>query len=102
MKADLVLIHAPSLYDFREKDVHHGPISDLIPSTPVFELYPVGFLTLLTYLGKRGYKVRILNVATRMLMDASFDVEKEIRKIDAAIYGIDLHWMVHVQGAVED
>ncbi|CAD6494582.1 MAG: B12 binding domain protein [Candidatus Argoarchaeum ethanivorans] len=101
MKADLVLIHAPSLYDFREKDVHHGPISDLIPSTPVFELYPVGFLTLLTYLGKKGYKVRILNIATQMLMDASFDVEKEIKKIDAAVYGIDLHWMVHVQGAVE-
>ncbi|CAD7774689.1 B12 binding domain protein [Candidatus Methanoperedenaceae archaeon GB37] len=101
MKADLLLVHAPSLYDFRKRGVHHGPISDLIPSTPVFELYPAGFLSLLTYLGKRGYRVRILNLATRMLLDPSFDIVREIRKIDALVFGFDLHWMVHVQGALE-
>jgi len=101
LKADLLLVHAPSLYDFREKGVHHGPISDLIPSTPVFELYPAGFLSLLTYLGKRGYKVRILNLATRMLLDPSFDIVREIKRIDTLVFGFDLHWMVHVQGALE-
>ena len=31
---DLVLIHAPSVYDFREKDILFGPISDVVPSKP--------------------------------------------------------------------
>ena len=41
---DVVLVHAPSVYDFRERSIFYGPISDVIPSSPVFEMYPVGFL----------------------------------------------------------
>ncbi|RLG61270.1 TIGR04190 family B12-binding domain/radical SAM domain protein [Candidatus Geothermarchaeota archaeon] len=101
MKADILLIHPPSLYDFREKAVYYGPISDVVPSTPVFELYPVGFLSIFTHLGERGYKVRILNLAARMLMSSKYDPERAIKKAEAEVYGIDLHWLVHVQGAVE-
>jgi hypothetical protein len=40
MKYDLVLLHAPSVYDFRKNSLLAGPISDVVPSSPVFEMYP--------------------------------------------------------------
>lgn len=38
---DLVLLHAPSVYDFREKAILYGPVADLIPSSSMFEMYPI-------------------------------------------------------------
>ena len=41
-RIDLVLLHAPAVYDFRERSIMFGPVSDMVPSTPVFEMYPLG------------------------------------------------------------
>jgi B12-binding domain/radical SAM domain protein len=97
---DLLLLHPPSVYDFRKVSVLHGPISDVIPSTPIFEMYPIGFASLSEYLDRFGLSVRINNVAYKMLKSKSYDPDKEIAKIDARAFGIDLHWMPHVQGAI--
>jgi len=96
---DLILLHPPSILDFRKRTLLSGPVSDLIPSTPVFEMYPVGFTTMASHLESRGYEVRIANVASRMLASPRFDPERFIRSVDAGAFGIDLHWMPHVQGA---
>ena len=101
MKTDLILVHAPSVYDFREKSIMFGPMSDLVPSTPIFEMYPIGFLTMANYLVRRGLKVRIVNLAYRMLDDKNFDVERFIKKLQARAFGIDLHWLPHCQGSTE-
>ena len=66
-KIDLILLHPPSLYDFRKSPVMHGPISDVVPSTPIFEFYPIGFVSISEYLGRHGFQVRIVNVALKML-----------------------------------
>lgn len=89
------------MYDFRKEERHYGPVGDLVPASPLFDLYPIGFLSMLTYLAKRGFKVKIVNLAANMLLDPKLDVEGTIRKLDAPIYGIDLHWLPHVQGAIE-
>jgi len=60
---DLLLLHAPSVYDFRKKSILYGPVSDMVPSSTVFEMYPIGFLTMLSYLHERGMQVRIVNLA---------------------------------------
>ena len=39
-RTDLVLLHAPSVYDFRTSVIMHGPIADAVPSTNEFEMYP--------------------------------------------------------------
>ena len=39
---DLLLLHAPSVYDFRERAILYGPVSDMVPSSTVFEMYPLG------------------------------------------------------------
>ena len=98
---DLLLLHPPSVYDFREKSILYGPVSDLIPSSPVFEMYPLGFLTMTDYLEKRGLKVRIVNLALRMMRDRNFDVPAFLAKLRPKAVGIDLHWLPHAHGAIE-
>ncbi|MEM2891087.1 MAG: TIGR04190 family B12-binding domain/radical SAM domain protein [Thermoplasmata archaeon] len=100
-RPDLVLLHPPSVMDFRKRTQLLGPVSDLIPSTPVFEMYPIGFTTIASHLEASGYEVRIVNVATRMLASPRFDPERFVKSLDASAFGIDLHWMPHVQGALE-
>jgi len=100
-RPDLVLLHPPSVMDFRKRTLLLGPVSDLIPSTPVFEMYPIGFTTIASHLESKGYEVRIVNIATRMLSSKRFDPERFVRSIDTTAFGIDLHWMPHVQGALE-
>ena len=85
---DLVLLHAPSVYDFRERFAMYGPISDVIPSTPVFEMYPLGFVSMVGYLEQHGYRVRIVNLAVKMLRNPRLDVEGLIAKLDAEAFGI--------------
>ena len=97
---DLLLLHPPSLYDFRKLPGIHGPISDVVPSTPIFEMYPIGFASLSEYLERHGLKVRIINVALKMLKDPCFDVEALLRRQRPVAFGLDLHWMAHVQGAL--
>jgi B12-binding domain/radical SAM domain protein len=98
---DLVLLHPPSVLDFRKRTMLLGPVSDLIPSTPVFEMYPIGFITIASHLESKGYSVRIANIATRMLASPRFDPERFVKSLDASAFGIDLHWMPHVQGSLE-
>ena len=97
---DLILLHAPSVYDFRKMSVLYGPVSEVIPSTQVFEMYPVGFMTLQAHLQRHGYSVRIINIALKMLRNRRFDAEKLIRKLKPVAFGIDLHWMVHAHGSL--
>jgi B12-binding domain/radical SAM domain protein len=98
---DLLLLHPPSVYDFRERAIMYGPISDLIPSSPVFEMYPLGFLTMTSYLEERGLKVRIVNLALRMMNDRRFDVSAFLTKLNPKAVGIDLHWLPHAHGSIE-
>lgn len=101
MSTDLILLHAPSVYDFREKTILFGPVSDQIPSTPVFEMYPIGLTSIAEYLERNGYRVRIVNLAVRMLNDVNFDAEGMVARLQAPVFGIDLHWMLHCHGAIE-
>ena len=100
-RQDLILIHAPSVYDFRKEFLFYGPVSDLVPSTPVFEMYPFGFMTIAAHLHSLGYKVRIVNLASMMLNDKYLDVPAYLTKLDSEVFGIDLHWLPHAQGALE-
>jgi B12-binding domain/radical SAM domain protein len=100
-RCDLILLHAPHVYDFREKTILYGPVSDLVPPSPVFEMYPIGLASIAEYLERAGYRVRIINLAVRMLNDRKFDAEAFIKRLRAPVFGIDLHWLVHAHGSLE-
>jgi len=89
------------VYDFRQETILYGPVSDLIPPSPVFEMYPIGLTSIAEYLERAGYRVRIVNLAVRMLNNKRFDAEALIKRLRAPLFGIDLHWMVHSHGAIE-
>ncbi|HEU4886647.1 MAG TPA: TIGR04190 family B12-binding domain/radical SAM domain protein [Thermoanaerobaculia bacterium] len=95
---DVVLIHPPSVFDFRERAIFYGPVSDVIPSSPVFEMYPIGFLTLAAHLRRHGYRVRIVNLALLMMRSRRFDPERYLRRLRPKLFGIDLHWLPHAHG----
>jgi B12-binding domain/radical SAM domain protein len=99
--ADLILLHAPSVYDFRRRATLWGPISDLVPSAPVFDMYPIGFSTMAAYLEQAGLRTRIANLAARMVRSARFDAERLIARLQGRAFGIDLHWLPHAHGALE-
>ena len=98
---DLLLLHAPSVYDFREKAILYGPVSDMVPSSTVFEMYPLGFLTIASFLHDRGMSVRIVNLALRMMNSRRFDVPRFLARLKPKAVGIDLHWLPHAHGALE-
>jgi B12-binding domain/radical SAM domain protein len=100
-KEKLILVHAPSVYDFRKRATLWGPIGDLVPSDTVFEMYPIGFTTMAEYLERHGHRVSIVNLAVRMLRDQDFDAEKLLAALDPLAFGIDLHWLPHAHGALE-
>jgi len=97
---DLVLVHAPSIFDFRNLSTLQGPFADVVPSTGQFEMYPIGLTSIAGYLERNHYNVRIVNLAYRMLRSDRFDPESHLRRMRAPVFGIDLHWLPHVQGAL--
>jgi B12-binding domain/radical SAM domain protein len=98
---DLLLLHAPSVYDFRDRAILYGPVSDMVPSSTVFEMYPLGFLTIASHLHAQGMSVRIVNLALRMMRSPRFDVPAFIARQRPRAVGIDLHWLPHAHGALE-
>lgn len=98
---DLIFLHAPSVYDFRQDTILFGPISDVVPSSTTFEMYPMGITSIADALEKDGYNVQIINLAYLMLRDPKFDVEKEIARLNTRAVAIDLHWLPHCHGAIE-
>ncbi|MCM2313398.1 MAG: TIGR04190 family B12-binding domain/radical SAM domain protein, partial [Steroidobacteraceae bacterium] len=99
--SDLLLLHTPSVYDFRERAILYGPVSDMVPSSTVFEMYPLGFLTIASYLHDHGMDVRIVNLALRMMQSRRFDVPAFLSRQRPRAVGIDLHWLPHAHGALE-
>jgi B12-binding domain/radical SAM domain protein len=100
-KPDLVILHPPSVYDFRRELKLYGPVSEVVPSTPIFEMYPFGFATIAGYLERQGYRARIVNLGLRMINDPSFDADRFTASLRPGAFGIGLHWLCHAHGALE-
>ncbi len=101
MKYDVTFLHPPSVFDFRDRPILWGPINDLVPSKSVFEMYPIGFVSMASTLEKEGYRSRIINIALKMLKDPGFDPGEYLKGLESDIFAIDLHWLPHVHGAIE-
>jgi hypothetical protein len=101
LETDLLLLHAPSVYDFRERAILYGPVSDMVPSSTVFEMYPSRVLDDCELSPRSRPAVRIVNLALRMMNSRRFDVPRFLARQRPKAIGIDLHWMPHAHGALE-
>ena len=98
--SNVVLLHPPSVYDFRKR-IGHGILTATVGTSTQFEVEPIGFASLRNYLRKKGFEARQENLTMRMLFDREFDVEEYIRFTSTKLFGIDLHWLVHAHGSLE-
>lgn len=103
LSADLLLLHAPAIFDFRSRRDIYFPFlgtSGDVPITPLYEYFPVGFRTLQQFLSVREFEVKIINLSTVLISYPKIDVDMLINSLDVKLLGLDLHWMVHVQGCL--
>lgn len=101
--ADMLFMHAPAVFDFRDRtDIYFPYLSTSgdVPITPLYEYFPLGFKSLQRILSENGYKVELLNLSSLLLKYPQIDVASLFRALDVRILGIDLHWMIHVQGSL--
>lgn len=104
MNFDMILVHAPSVYDFRHRDdilFAYLSNSDSVHVSAIFEMPPVGILAIQQHLQRFGFAVDFFNVASQMLRYPEFDVETFFENAPANYIGIDLHWLAHAHGALE-
>ncbi len=104
LQADLFLLHAPSVYDFRERDdmlFAYLSDSDSVNVTSVYEMYPIGWFSIKQRLADHGLDAKIVNVASLMLMYPDLDVRRLLGRLEAPVFGFDLHWMTQCHGAIE-
>ena len=103
LKADLLLLHAPAFFYFRNRRDIYFPFlgtSGDVPITPLYEYFPFGFKTLQRFLEDRGHEVRILNLSSLLIRYPLLELDQLLEAVDVRIIGIDLHWMIHVQGSL--
>ena len=104
LEADLFLLHAPSVYDFRDRDdmlFAYLSDSDSVNVTSIYEMYPIGWFSIKQRLADHGFDTKIVNVASLMLQYPELDVRRLLRGLEAPIFGFDLHWMTQCNGAIE-
>jgi len=101
MRPHLILLHPPSHLASDELRERHALASATIASSALFEYYPLGFLSLLEYLERYSFAVRIINVAVKMSKSRRFDARGMIRKLQPLAFGISLHWLTHANGALD-
>lgn len=100
---DLILIHAPSVFDFRNRDdilFAYLSNSEVVTVSQIYEMYPLGFKAIQTALQQQGKRVTIINLAMMMLKDPGLDVEGFLGTLKTRLFGIDLHWFAHAQGSL--
>jgi clorobiocin/coumermycin A biosynthesis protein CloN6/CouN6 len=104
LEADLFLLHSPSVYDFRERDdmvFAYLSDSDSVNVTSLYEIYPIGFFSIKQRLADCGFDAKIINVASLMLMYPDLDVKRLFSRLEAPVFGFDLHWMTQCHGSIE-
>lgn len=101
-KYDMIFIHAPSIFDFRNRDdiLFAFSSSSNISVSLIYEIFPLGLKTIETFLKQQGKQARIVNLAEMMLKDSEMNVEAFLKTLNAKMFGIDLHWLAHTQGSL--
>jgi clorobiocin biosynthesis protein CloN6 len=103
LAADLLLVHPPAFFDFRNCRNIYFPFlgtSGDVPITPLYEYFPTGFKMFQRYLSDHGHSVEIINLSTLLLRYPLVDFDAVVDALDVRLLGIDLHWMIHVQGSL--
>jgi hypothetical protein len=99
--ADVTFIHAPAVYDFRQRSILYAPTSADALSTPAGEHYPDYLPQLGEYLERYNLTTNIVNLASLMLNKLGFIPEQLLARLEGHLFVIDLERLDGCQGALE-
>ena len=91
---DVLLIHPPP-----KIKPDYGKSSGFARSSFIF--FPMGLLSIADYLEREGLSVRIINYPLEQYFNRNFSLENFLKNINFKVCGIDLHWILHISGAIE-
>ena len=98
---DVIFLHPPSFAEYGKKPWFPGPIARTVGIfSPLFIMIPFGVLSIAEHLVKNGFRVKIVNLAERMLTVPSCTIASLVKDLDSRVFAIDLHWGIHSDGAV--
>ncbi len=97
---DLLLLHPPTTFESPTGLSLHNIIAASVQSTAALEMYPLGFLSIGEYLERHGYHVSICNLALLNSLAPRLRPEMILRRMQARMVGIDLHWASHTDGSL--
>jgi B12-binding domain/radical SAM domain protein len=97
---NVIIIHPPAVFGFREKPVFTGALGTSAEQIQ-FNKVPIGMLSIAEYLDRHGFKVMVDNLGDRMVQSRSFDALEHLKSLSAPIIAIGLHFQHHAPGAME-
>jgi len=97
---DVILIHPPARYDFREAPLFTGALGSS-PEQIQFNKVPIGMLSIAEFLDRHGYRVIVDNLGDRMVQDPGFDADAHLQALSAKVIAIGLNFQQHAPGAIE-
>ncbi len=97
---DVIFIHPPAIFDFRQKFLFPGPMGSTVEQVQ-FNKVPIGLLSLADYLDRHGYHVKVDNLCDRMVSGAAFNAQKHLKSLSARIFAVGLHFQQHSPGAMD-
>lgn len=87
MQHDVILVHPPPVYDFRQRDdilFAYLSNSDSVHVSAIFEMPPVGMLAIKQHLQRCGISCEVFNLASQMLRYPDFNVVEFFKRAAAA------------------
>jgi radical SAM superfamily enzyme YgiQ (UPF0313 family) len=96
MTKSFIFLHPPVTLRRLSEEINQakGRVSE-------YPIVPMGLFSMASRLEEEGFETRIVNVSLLKLLNPEKKVEELIKDLDAAIFGIDLHWFTHSYGAIE-
>ncbi|KPJ89931.1 MAG: hypothetical protein AMS17_00115 [Spirochaetes bacterium DG_61] len=65
-----------------------------------YVIMPLGTLAIANLLEREGYKVKVVHTGIEEMLDRDFSIKDLLKKYEASVVGIDLHWYVHSYDAI--
>jgi B12-binding domain/radical SAM domain protein len=99
-QTDLILLRAPSIYDFRKMPILHMPQGDS-ETFHIANTTLVDFLAVVRQFEKTGRHERIVDLSYRMARSKRFDMSAFMIKLAAPVFAIEMNEIVQAMGALE-
>ncbi|MCL1880392.1 MAG: hypothetical protein FWF71_07280 [Actinomycetia bacterium] len=98
---DIAFIHAPAIFDFRQRAILYAPLASVSRRSPICEVYPPALTQIAEYLERTAFSTVLVNMAVQMLMRANLDPTRFLSQQTSKLFILDMESVSSVQGTLE-